>query len=439
MSIFLILLLSLFISQIKGQTASFDVINYDAQITPEFESKSVRGKVAVSFYPLTDNLKEISLNAGALEIDWVKADLYDLPFEKKESLLKVQFLQPLKKNGKHKIEIAYHGVPKYGIRFFPEQNQVYTVFSTSQWMPCVDSPDDRATFRLELNFRQDDLITVGNGLLATRHKSLKNKPHGAVWEQKNPVPTYLFGFAAGKFREVKELYKKTAFRYLAPPQFSEAEIKKVFRDTADMFDFYESKAGVKYPYEIYTQVLAAGNAEQEMDSFTALNEVYGRGVLKDEKAIWLGAHEFAHQWWGNMVTNRDWTHFWLNEGITNFMTAAYLEHRFGRARYLAEIERYRQNYEKVRDAGKDKSLVFPDWNRPTREDRRLVYDKGAYVVYLLREELGEKPFWKGIKEYTRKYWGKSVETNDFQKSMEAASGKDLSAFFDKWVYLKAFN
>jgi aminopeptidase N len=338
-------------------------------------------------------------------------------------------------NEKREIEIVYHGVPKYGIQFFPEQNQVYTVFSTSQWMPCVDSPDDRATFRLKLNFPQDDLKTVGNGRSTTKLLSPKTKPEGFVWEQKTPVPTYLFGFAAGKFREVTEVHRGTVFRYLASPQFTEAEIKKIFRSAADMLDFYEGKAGMKYPAVVYTQVLAAGNAKQEMDGFAVMSEEYGREVLKNEKGIWLGAHEFAHQWWGNMVTNRDWTHFWLNEGLANFMTAAYFEHRFGPAEYLSEIERYRLSYEKVRDAKKDKSLVFPDWNKPTREDRRLVYDKGAYVLHLLREELGEELFWKGIKEYTRKYWGKSVVTKDFQASMETASGKNLSKFFDRWVYL----
>ncbi|HEX9962083.1 MAG TPA: M1 family aminopeptidase, partial [Pyrinomonadaceae bacterium] len=167
----------------------------------------------------------------------------------------------------------------------------------------------------------------------------------------------------------------------------------------------------------------------------AMNEDYGRAVLKNERDIWLGAHEFAHQWWGNMVTNRDWTHFWLNEGMATFMTAAYKEHRFGREEYLSEIEKSKMRYERVRDAGKDKSLVFPDWNRPAREDRVLVYQKGAYVTHLLREEMGDEAFWKGLKIYTQKYWGKSVETVDFQKAMEKSSGKDLSAFFDKWVYL----
>jgi len=116
------------------------------------------------------------------------------------------------------------------------------------------------------------------------------------------------------------------------------------------------------------------------------------------------------------------------------MSAAYKEHRFGREEYLAEIERSRARYEKVRAAGKDKSLVFPDWNSPTSEDRALVYHKGAYVMHLLREELGDEAFWKGLKEYTQKYWGKSVETEDFQQTIEKSSGKDLSVFFNKWVY-----
>ena len=95
----------------------------------------------------------------------------------------------------------------------------------------------------------------------------------------------------------------------------------------------------------------------------------------------------------------------------------------------------RAAYQKVQAAGKDRSLVFPDWNRPTPEDRTLVYQKGAYVLHLLREEMGEQAFWAGIRKYTRAYYGKSVTTADFQAAMERASRKKLTAFFDQWVYL----
>jgi hypothetical protein len=118
------------------------------------------------------------------------------------------------------------------------------------------------------------------------------------------------------------------------------------------------------------------------------------------------------------------------------MAAAYLEHRFGREAYLREIETYRANYGKVRAAGKDKSLVFPDWLHPTREDRILVYDKGAYVMHLLREEMGERAFWRGLKTFTKRHFGGSVVTQDFIHAMEEANGKSLKPFFAKWVYLR---
>lgn len=419
---------------VKAQPNFFDVESYDVVIAPDLTDKSITGKVLVRFNSLSENLSEITLNAGFLEIDSVQEKLVKLQFEKKENLLKIQFAKALKKSEMREIEIVYHGAPKYGINFFPEQNQAYTIFSTSQWMPCVDSPDDRAAFRLNL-ITPKNVKTVANGEMIDE-RELTNGKIISRWEQKNAVSTYLFGFAFGEFQELNVKEKQKTFRYLYDKSFSAEDIGKIFVDTKEMLRFYEKKADVKYPYKTYTQVLTAGNAQQEVDGFTLMTAKYGRDVLKDEKDLWLGAHEFAHQWWGNMVTNRDWTHFWLNEGFANFMTAAYFEHRFGRTEYLSEIERYKTSYEKVRDAGFDKSLIFPNWNKPTREDRRLVYDKGAYVLHLLRLELGERLFWKGFREYTRKHWGKSVETKDFQNSMEKASGKKLSKFFDKWVYLK---
>ncbi len=417
---------------VNAQIKPFDVISYDAEITPQIETKSVMGKVVIKFKSEQNNLREITLDSGVLEIDSVKENQTNLQFEKTDKFLQIKFIRPLKINEIRKIAITYHGTPKFGVSFFPEQNQVYTIFSTDQWMPCVMAPNDRAEFRLTLNLKGENLTTVGNGVL----KSSKNNAKSVIWEQKIPVPTYLFGFAVGNFKEITEKHNGTTLRYLTSPQFPETEVKKIFNDTKSMLDFYENKAGVKYPHKIYTQVLSQGNAQQEMSGFAMIGERFGQMLLNDEKKIWTTSHEFAHQWWGNMVTNQDWTHFWLNEGLTNFMCAAYFEHRFGRADYLSEIERYKQSYEKVKLAGKDKSLVFADWNKPTREDRALVYDKGAFVLHLLREELGDELFWKGIKEYTQKFWGKSVVTKDFQNALEAASKKDLTIFFNKYIYLK---
>lgn len=410
----------------------FDVLHYDAQVEPDIINKTVTGKVLIRLISRVDNLATIEFDCGDLIIDAVRENREAQKFLRSDRHLKVSLSRPAKADEKREIEVEYHGTPRRGIRFFPERAQVYTVFSTSQWLVCLDAPDDKATLRLKLivpaNFN-----TVANGGLAAQHNLTGNKIV-FEWRQAIPVPTYTFGFAAGRFRTLTEKHGRVQLRYLAT-QLSAKELLRIFRDTADMIGFYEERAGVRYADSTYTQVLAAGGVEQEMSGFTVMRESYGREVLANERDVWLGAHELAHQWWGNMVTCRDWNHFWLNEGIATFMAAAYKEHRFGRKEYLREIEANRVSYQKVRDAGKDRSLVFPDWSNPTAEDRTLVYDKGAYVLHVLREELGERDFWAGLRQYTRMYFGKSVTTPDFQRAMEHASGKTLTDFFTKWVYL----
>lgn len=411
----------------------FYATRYDAILEPDIPNKSIKGTLRVQLRARAENANEIDLDCGDLTVDGVREGKKVLRYSQSDHRLKIYLSRPAEQYQFREIEIAYHGAPRSGIRFFPERMQVYTIFSTSQWMPCNDDPDERATLRLRLVVPAD-LTTVGNGRFISR-TSMTGGKFIDDWREEFSVPSYTFGFVAGRFHTVSEKRGSLKLRYLGS-DYTDHELSRIFHDTADMISFYEERSGVKYREPSYTQVLAAGGVEQEMSSFTALREKYGRDVLDDEQDIWLGAHELAHQWWGIIVGCQAWTHFWLNEGMATFMADAYKEHRFGRDEYLEEIEASRKLYEKVRDAGKDRSLVFPDWLHPTAEDRTLVYDKGAYVLHLLREELGERDFWAGIRLYTRKYLGKSVTTADFQKEMERACGKSLAPFFDKWVYLK---
>lgn len=415
-----------------SQPSSFvDVLHYDITIEPDIQSKTFKGSVAIRFRSSQEKLTTIDFDCGNLSIDSVKQSGTSRKFSINAHRLKID-VPPMKAQRINEIEVTYHGAPKYGVSYFPESSEVYTVFSTSQWTICVDAPEDKATLSLTL-ILPSNLTPLANGRLISTRK-LANQKTASVWRQDSPIPTYIFGFAAGPYRVVKEKKHGVDFQYLVT-SFSDDDIRRIFHDTPDMLEFYEDRSGVKYVDKSYAQVLAAGGVEQEMSSFTALNEAYGKSVLKNEQDQWLGAHEFAHQWWGNMVTCRDWNHFWLNEGMATFMAAAYLEHRFGYDVYMREIESYRANYEKVRAAGKDKSLVFPDWLHPTREDRTLVYDKGAYVMHLLRLEMGETAFWRGLKNYTRRYFGKSVVTSDFESEMQRATTRDLSRFFAEWIHL----
>ena len=247
------------------------------------------------------------------------------------------------------------------------------------------------------------------------------------------MPSYAYGFAAGHFEEASHQSGSVRLRYFGE-RFSAAELERIFSETERILRFFEQRAGVKYTNASYSPVLAGDGIGQEMSSFALIPESYGRSVLSSGDTSGLGAHELAHQWWGNLVTCRDWTEFWLNEGFATYMVAASLEERNGHDAYLRQIEVSRGRYERVKAAGHDRPLVFPDWNHPTADDRTIVYHKGAYFLHVLRETIGDRPFWTGLQQYTIKHAGGSVTSADFQQAMEAASGRTLTSLFAEWVY-----
>ena len=252
------------------------------------------------------------------------------------------------------------------------------------------------------------------------------------YRQSKAFPTYTFGFAAGPYNEFRDSTGNLELRYLSSA-YTSAELSRIFVETKSMIQFFEERSGVTYPGKSYTQVLGEGNVSQEMAGFTVMRLNYGKQVLANASEINLAAHELAHQWWGNSVTCVNWNHFWLNEGFAVFMSSAFKEFRFGRDHYLKDISTYHDAYDAVVKKGLDKPLIFQNWLNPTSDDRTLVYYKGAYVIHLLREQLGEKAFWEGIKQYTSTYFGKSVTSKDLQQVMEKVSGQDLSPFFSRWI------
>ena len=235
--------------------------------------------------------------------------------------------------GRHlAVTVAYTGAPRYGLQFAPKVSQVYTVFSTSQWLVCNDIPSAKATIDMELVLPAY-LSVVANGSQISRIV----RPDGKQvlhWRESRPIPTYTFGFAAGLFTDVKD--DRGRLRYLGEG-FSADELRRIFHETAAIREFFELRSGIRYGGRTYTQALVAETVGQELGDFSLLSTEYGHNLLADPKAVGLVAHEFAHQWWGNRVTCRDWTQFWLNESFATFMAAAYLESRFGPEAYLEAI------------------------------------------------------------------------------------------------------
>jgi len=404
----------------------FDVLHYSVSLTPDLDTRSVSGLTAVTLRA-TGAPGELMFDAGELEVDRVSVDGRAALFVKDGRSLRIVLTRAMRSNERRTISIAYRGIPRAGLQFHPERGEMYTIFSTSQWMPCVDAPDERAT--LELSLR----LPAGMKAVATG-RELPPTEGGAVrhWRLDTPAPSYTYGFAAGRYIEEQQDVHGMSLRYLSTDRTPE-ELLRIFQYTGDMLQFFEDRAGLRFG-STYTQVLVNRTVGQEMAGLSAMSESYGLQVRDDPANVTLMAHEAAHQWWGNLLTARNWNHFWLNEGFATFMAAAYVEHRQGADAYARQVEGWSRRIEKLRADGKDKPLVYPDWNAPTADDRAVVYQKGAYVLHLLRQDLGDEVFWRGLRGYTRTYAGKSVETADFKSSMEKTTGRDLTDFFSKWVY-----
>lgn len=407
----------------------FDVLHYAVALVPDIAGKRVQGEQTLRFRA-EQPLPLLVLDTGQFEVTAVKQGDRVLSFEQTAEHLRIRFPAPLKRGAVAELRILYQGAPESGLEFAPERDEVYTIFSTRQWMPSVDAPDERSTLDLSVTLPPALQATGTGRALPTRTLADGRIEHR--WRLDTPMPGYVYGFAAGRYQQATQQHGAVQLRFLSVDR-TPAQLQRVFARTGEMLDFFAARAGLPYRGD-YQQALVARTIGQEMAGLSLMSEAYGQDVLEDANQTALMAHEAAHQWWGNRVTCASWQDFWLNEGFANFMTAAYLQQAQGEVAYQAQVQRWRTRWEALRAKGVDHALVYADWDSPTGDDRAVVYQKGAYVLHLLRSELGEDVFWRGIAAYTRVNDGRSVVTVDFQRAMEKAAGRSLQPFFDEWVY-----
>jgi len=404
---------------------TFVVEHYEATITPDLAAQRLAGEVSIRFHSRAGRIGVIDLDAGSLEIAAVTDSGVAQYTERKGTLLIVVLGKPADEGEARTIAIRYRAAAAKGLVFYP--GQVYTSFFTSDWLPSSDRPDDRATLRLRISADPQWKVAASGRLAAT---TTENGRAVTEWRIETPTPPFLFAFAAGNFTEATSQRDKLTLRILAPAGLSTGPIADA---TATALQFFADRSGTAYPLETYTQVFAQGDVRQEAVGLTLLPASYGEGLAKQPDDLWLLAHELAHQWWGVGIPCADWSDFWLSEGLATFMADAFLEHRYGKARYQREIEQARSTYESLRDDGKDRPLSFTDWQTPQQAGGSIPYYKGAWVLDQLRRQLTDPVFWRGLRRYSIEHWGKPVTSDDFERSIEAAAGKNLTKFFEKWV------
>lgn len=408
----------------------FDVTRYDLALTPDLQNRTVAGREVITLRATGDGVQRLSFSANALSIDSATVDGAPVAVVARDETLDFDLPEPLARGRTVRLELAYHGRPARGLS--GSATGLYTSYFACDWMVCLqDQFGDKAAFSLALHVPAGlDTLSVGRMISRT------SAPGGGEihrWEAPRPYSAYLFGFAVGRFARAEERVGSARLSYLSDVADA-AELKRRFSQTRQRVQFLSAKAGLPLPVTTYSQLLVQGREAQEAASYSVLGVDALASKADDPAEDWAITHELAHQWWGNLVTCATLKDFWLNEGVTTFMTAAWKEHRYGRAAYEAELAVARGRLDKARALGFDKPLA---WNGryPSLSTRRAVqYSKGALFLDHLRATLGEDAFWAGLRRYTRAHAGGTVTSLDLQRAMEAASGRDLRPLFSEWVF-----
>jgi aminopeptidase N len=345
---------------------------------------------------------------------------------------------PSTKNQTLTFTIQYHGIPYDGLRIGATKLGDRSFFNENwpnrgrHWLPIVDHPYDKATSEFIVKAPSHYKV-VSNGLLM-EESELGNSNRLTHWKQSVPVSSWLFVLGVADFavKYVDEFRGKSIQTWVYAKN-REAGFYDFDEPTKKVLEFYSNYVG-PYAYEKLANIQTP-SVNGGMETSSAI--FYGEDLVtgnRDERTRNVVIHEIAHQWFGNAITETTWDDAWLSEGFATFFTLLFIENEYGK-------EEYTKGIIKARKSVYDMSVKMPDFsivsNRTAEKEdvtSGITYQKGAWVIHMLRNLIGEKNFKKGIQNYYAKYFNANTTTSEFRAEMEKVSGKDLKLFFKQWLY-----
>jgi len=424
--------------------------NYDLQhsriaLRFDVENKKVIGDVTHTLSLLRGGLDELAFDSIGLQIESVRINKREAKFETTDKELVVHLPKTGKLGEKYDVEIKYEGKPTKGLYFIlPDKDypkrpaQIWTQGEsedTRYYLPTYDYPNDRLTTETVLTV-PSDWLTVSNGKLISATDAGGGMKTW-TWRESLPSSTYLFTVVAGELAEVKDSWKNVPVTYYAPKDRAD-RLSVNYSRTPAMIEFFSKKLGVEYPWEKYAQSMvddfvAGGMENSSATTNTASSLRHPKLVAEypqDEDG--LISHELGHQWFGDLVTTKDWGNIWLNEGFATFLELMWTENRYGKDE--GDYERWDSMREwTVQHNLFAKPIVRHDFDDSSEFDGN-AYGKGGLVLYMLRRKLGEEAFYAGLKHYLEVNRGKNVVTADLAKALEEETHTNVDQFFDQWVY-----
>lgn len=416
---------------VSSNQYQIDVLHYDLELDIYPKEKMLKGIAEITGTIMQPELDRIDLNFyDNLKIKGLTLNNLSAKFENLGTKLSV-FLNGSKIDT-FKLKVIYEGTPKragLSAFVFGEINGRSAVYNLSEpsyastWFPCNDIPSDKVLLDIKIT-NDSSQTSVSNGILVS--KELHRDRMTYHWKTYYPISTYLICLYSSKYMEFEDKYISAGgdtmpIQYYAFPNHLE-EAKIDFKDTPKMIEFFSKTFGeypfIKEKYGIAEFLWQMGAMEHQTITGIGSNFISGKNFFED-----VYVHELAHHWWGNAIGPSTWKDIWLNEGFSTYSEALYAESKSGKeALQSTMLSKFSDEFSNtIYDPGKN--LFSP-----------TVYDKGAWVLHMLRWEVGDSVFFNILRTYFEKYKYKNASTNDFIHVCENLSKRDLSKFFDQWVF-----
>lgn len=408
------------------------------EIEPDLEKRTIscRQELEITAVQETDT---VELDAAELAVRSVSSPNKKLSFKVLGDRLVIRLGKKLAEGAGAKITIVYTAKPRKGFYFvapdrhYPDKRvEAWTQGETTEarhWFPCIDHP--------QVKFSSEITVTTATGFTVISNGRLlkveKDKKWKYFWHEENPHPSYLVSVVVGKYVEINE---GSLYHYVSAEAAHDA--KRTFDRTGEMAEFFEDYLGMKYPFAKYSQVCVQdfvyGGMENSSCTTLTQDTLHDKKAHTDFSSDYLVSHELAHQWFGDLVTCRDWQHVWLNEGFATYCEALYWEKSRGADEFLHYVMQTAEDYFEEASSRYTRPVVTNVYKHPDELFDRHTYEKGSCVLHMLRNTVGDAHFRRALKTYLQRFANGNAETEDLRRVFELESGRSLQQFFDQWLY-----
>lgn len=442
---FALLLLSFVVSANDNypKNPDIDVQHYKFDITLSDETDEIKSIAVIDILLKKKDITKIRLdltsaaNGKGMTVASVTQAGQKVVYTHLKNELFITLLKPSVAGQQISLTITYSGVPATGLHIKPNRHGDRTFFSdnwpdlTRNWLPVVDHVAEKATceFIVTAPVRYQ---VVCNGLLLeeTNLNATQKRTH---WKQSVPISPWLYVLGVAEFAvQYVDTFDGKSIQTWVFHQDRDAGFADFAKPTKEVLEFYTRYVG-PFAYEKLANIQASSvSGGMEAASAILYNEksVVGDGNFRWKKVV---VHEIAHQWFGCAVTESDWDDVWLSEGFATYFTALFIEHAYGRDEFVKEMQDCRRITFNFYKDNPTHTIVHSNLSDMSKVTSSHTYQKGAWVLHMLRNMMGDEKFEQGIQNYYRKYMNATASTKDFQAEMEKVSGLDLTAFLKQWL------